>query len=61
MVHAAFVRSPHAHAAIQAVSADAARAIDGVLGVYTIGDLTPHLTCETLPVGMPSAALRQSS
>jgi len=59
MLHASFVRSPHAHAEIRTVSSDAARAIDGCVGVYTIDDLTPHLECETLPVGMPSAALRQ--
>ncbi len=60
LLHASFVRSPHAHAAVRAVSTDAARAIEGCRGVYTIDDLAPHLEHETLPVGMPSAALRQS-
>ena len=60
LLHASFVRSPHAHARIQTVSTAAAFAIDGCQGVYTIEDLTPHLEYETLPVGMPSAALRQS-
>ena len=34
-----FVRSPHAHAAIRAIDASAARAAPGVLGVYTSEDL----------------------
>jgi aerobic carbon-monoxide dehydrogenase large subunit len=38
-VHAYFLRSPHAHARITAVDADAARAADGVLGVFTGPDL----------------------
>ena len=38
-VHAYFLRSPHAHARIIAIDADAARAADGVLGVFTGSDL----------------------
>jgi len=34
-----FVRSPHAHAEIRSIDADAARAAPGVLAVYTAGDL----------------------
>jgi carbon-monoxide dehydrogenase large subunit len=37
-VHAAFVRSPHAHAAIRAIDAAAARAMPGVLAVLTGAD-----------------------
>jgi carbon-monoxide dehydrogenase large subunit len=37
--HAAFVRSPHAHAAIRGVDADAARAMPGVVAVLTGDDL----------------------
>jgi len=37
--HAAFVRSPHAHADLLAIDAAAARAIPGVLGVFTARDL----------------------
>ncbi len=33
------VRSPHAHAVIERIDVDAARAIPGVLGVYTAADL----------------------
>jgi carbon-monoxide dehydrogenase large subunit len=59
MLHAAFVRSPHAHAEINGISIDAALSVDGCRGVYTIDDLSPHVERETLPVGMPSSALRQ--
>jgi carbon-monoxide dehydrogenase large subunit len=39
MVSLAFVRSPHAHAAIRAVDARAARRLDGVLAVVTAADV----------------------
>jgi carbon-monoxide dehydrogenase large subunit len=38
-VHAAFVRSPHAHADVVAIDAEPARAVAGVLGVFTSRDL----------------------
>ncbi|MFH1518561.1 MAG: xanthine dehydrogenase family protein molybdopterin-binding subunit [Pseudomonadota bacterium] len=38
-LHACFVRSPHAHARILSVSADAARELPGVTGVFTGEDL----------------------
>ncbi len=38
-VHAAFVRSPHAHAEIVAIDAAPALGVPGVLGVFTGGDL----------------------
>ena len=41
-VHAAVVRSPHAHAEILSVDADDALAADGVLAVYTAADLKAH-------------------
>ncbi len=39
-LHAVFVRSPHAHARITAVDTSAARAMPGVLGIFTGADLT---------------------
>ncbi len=39
MLHAAFLRSPHAHARIAAIRAKAARALPGVTAVFTHGDL----------------------
>ena len=40
---AAFVRSPHPHALIRSVDAEAARAVPGVTAVFTLDDLTPVL------------------
>ncbi|MBM3526266.1 MAG: xanthine dehydrogenase family protein molybdopterin-binding subunit, partial [Alphaproteobacteria bacterium] len=37
-LHAIFLRSPHAHAAIRAIGTEAARAMPGVHGVYTAAD-----------------------
>src|ERR1700737_1275383 len=43
MLHAAFVRSPHPHAAIRAIDTDAAAALAGVDAVLTLDDLAPVL------------------
>lgn len=40
--YAAFVRSPHAHGVIQGIGTDAARAMPGVLAVYTAADLLDY-------------------
>jgi carbon-monoxide dehydrogenase large subunit len=37
--HAAILRSPYAHARIVSINADAARAMPGVVAVYTAADL----------------------
>jgi len=42
MLHAAFVRSPHAHARLVSVDATAALRAPGVVAVYTGADLCPH-------------------
>ncbi|MBM3486013.1 MAG: xanthine dehydrogenase family protein molybdopterin-binding subunit [Alphaproteobacteria bacterium] len=60
MVHAHFVRSPHAHAVLVSIDRAAAAAVPGVVGVYTLDDLRGHVSCERLPVGMPSGALKQT-
>lgn len=39
MLHAAFVRSEHAHALLKSVDVEAARQVDGVFGVYTAKDI----------------------
>jgi carbon-monoxide dehydrogenase large subunit len=39
MLHAAFLRSPHAHARIRGIDMKAARAREGVVAVYTAADL----------------------
>ena len=50
MLEAAFVRSPHAHAALRHIDADAARRLPGVHAVFTLADLAPMLTSERLPL-----------
>ena len=45
MVHAALLLSPHAHAQVLRVDSDRARAIPGVLGVYTHQDAPPGRYC----------------
>ena len=44
MVHAAFFRSPHAHARILSIDTTAARAAPGVVAVYTGAELAEHVT-----------------
>jgi aerobic carbon-monoxide dehydrogenase large subunit len=43
MVHAAFLRSPHAHARIDRIDLEAAKASAGVVAVYTGADLVKHV------------------
>ncbi len=43
MCHAAFVRSPHAHAKITRIATDAALRLDGAIAVLTSEDLLPHV------------------
>ena len=62
LAHAAFLRSPHAHARIRAIDVSAARAASGVLGVYTGADLLAA-GCKPIPhnpswEGSPDVTLR---
>jgi carbon-monoxide dehydrogenase large subunit len=57
MLHAAFVRSPHAHALIRGIDKGAAAQAPGVQAVLTLADLAPLLTAERLPLQFRSAAL----
>src|SRR5437588_4901098 len=43
MLQAAFVRSPHPHAAIRSIETANARVLPGVNAVLTLGDLAPAL------------------
>ena len=61
MLHAAFVRSPFAHARITGIDTAAAMAAEGVVAVYSLEDLRPHLTDTVMPVEQPSGALKQSA
>lgn len=40
-LHAAFVRSPHAHARVRSIDTSAARRMDGVIAVWTYADIGP--------------------
>ncbi|HXJ81066.1 MAG TPA: xanthine dehydrogenase family protein molybdopterin-binding subunit [Candidatus Methylomirabilis sp.] len=54
-LHAAMLRSPHAHARIRAIDASAARRAPGVIGVFVAGDLGS--AGEPIPVYAPHPAL----
>src|SRR5207253_2755051 len=56
MLHAAIVRSPHAHARIVAIDAERALKAPGVAGVVTYADLGD--AARPLPIVPPHAALR---
>ncbi|MEE8438846.1 MAG: xanthine dehydrogenase family protein molybdopterin-binding subunit, partial [Micropepsaceae bacterium] len=58
-LHAAFVRSPHGHAAIERIDCAAALALDGVHAIYTAADFAPHLKVDRLVVGLPSPSYKQ--
>jgi aerobic carbon-monoxide dehydrogenase large subunit len=59
MVHAAFLRSPHAHAEIRGFDLTAAQALPGVLAIYTGADLVgmvePYVGVLTHLAGLRSA------
>ncbi len=59
MLHAAFLRSPHAHALIRGIDAAAARALPGVAAILTLADLLPCLAETCLKTAMPSPSYRQ--
>ena len=54
---AAFVRSPHAHAAIRSIHRSAALAMPGVHAVLTLADLAPVLLQTRMPIGFRSSKL----
>jgi aerobic carbon-monoxide dehydrogenase large subunit len=59
VLHAAFVRSPHAHARIRGTETAAARTMPGVVGVWTLADLPAALRDRTLPLLLPNPAIVQ--
>jgi carbon-monoxide dehydrogenase large subunit len=54
-LHAAMLRSPHAHARIRAIDVAAARRLPGVVGVYVAADLGP--VGAPIPIYAPHPAL----
>ena len=58
VLHAAFVRSPHAHARVRAIDCDEARTMPGVHAVFTSRDLPAALREQPVPLLVPGAAIR---
>ncbi|HKA40479.1 MAG TPA: xanthine dehydrogenase family protein molybdopterin-binding subunit [Burkholderiales bacterium] len=58
MLHAAFVRSPHAHARVGRIDKTAALAVAGVHAVIAYADLPESVRRQTLPLLVPHPALR---
>ena len=54
MLHACFVRSPHAHARIASIDVAAARAMPGVHAVLTADDLPPRMATGQIPMLVPN-------
>ena len=59
MAHVAFVRSSFAHAKILSIDCAAARALPGVIAIWTAADILPHVSENKLRVALPSPAFRQ--
>ena len=57
LLHACFVRSPHAHAKLRGCDARAALTIPGVHAVLTADDLPEPMRSATLPLLLPHPAL----
>ena len=60
-LHAAFVRSPHAHALIRSIDVAAARAMTGVAAVYTATELAQTLVRLRLPMAFPPGKLTEDA
>jgi carbon-monoxide dehydrogenase large subunit len=58
VLHAAFVRSPHAHARFKTIDAAAARAMPGVHAVLTADDMPPRIATGQIPMLVPNAAIK---
>ena len=59
MLHAAFVRSPYAHARVGRIDKRAALALPGVHAVLEYADLPESVRRQTLPLLVPHPAIRQ--
>jgi aerobic carbon-monoxide dehydrogenase large subunit len=57
LLHAAFVRSPHAHARIRSIDTSVAKAVRGVHAVYVWADL-PESARQRIPLLTPNPAIR---
>jgi aerobic carbon-monoxide dehydrogenase large subunit len=59
MLHAAFVRSPHAHAKIVSIDTTPALALPGVVAVLTAKEIGSIVTTDRLVVALPDRTYRQ--
>ncbi len=59
LLHAAFTRSPHAHARIRSVDTSKAKALPGVHAVWTWADLPEVMREQRLPLYVPNPAIKQ--
>jgi aerobic carbon-monoxide dehydrogenase large subunit len=57
VLHACFVRSPYAHAAVRAIDSKAAMAMAGVHAVIVADDLPGPMRTEPMPMLLPNPAL----
>ena len=57
LLHAAFVRSPHAHAVIRSIDTSLASKMSGVAAVYTAENLESAGVRLRMPLGFPSTSL----
>lgn len=57
MLHAAFVRSPHAHARVRRIDTALAGAVPGVHAVLTAHELSAVLASPRMPLGFPTKSL----
>src|ERR1043166_8805160 len=60
MLHAVVLRSPHGHAAIRGIDKRAALALPGVQAVFTHADLPDAMRQNTVPLLVPSPAIKQA-
>lgn len=59
MLHAAFVRSPHAHARVVSIDKNGALALPGVLALLTCDDVRAVATSNRLAVALPDRTYKQ--
>jgi carbon-monoxide dehydrogenase large subunit len=57
-LHAAFVRSPHAHARFGKIDSTAARAMPGICAVLTADDMPARIATGQIPMLVPNPAIR---
>ncbi len=57
-LHAAFLRSPHAHGRLLSVDTTTAQSVPGVRGIFTFADIREALAQDHIPLSLPSSAIR---